>query len=55
MNKRIYSAGSVLFRFTCLKCSKKVEVNIFEVLHIGTPMCCDEEMDININCIVKEK
>ena len=55
MNKRTHSAGSVLFKFECLKCCKIVKINIFEVLEVGYPMCCDEEMDISMRCTLKEE
>jgi len=50
--KKKLGCNSVLFKFKCLKCEKEIKVNVYEILEVGTPMCCDEEMDLSFRCFI---
>ena len=53
MSEEILDTGKVLFKFKCLECSNIVKVNIYEILEVGDPICCDRKMDISERCYSK--
>jgi hypothetical protein len=47
--------SDIRFTFRCLECNKKAKLSIYDVMKVGDPMCCDEEMDLDEQCyFVKE-
>jgi len=52
MRKKSYNTENIIFEFKCLKCNKVVYINIHEILEVGNPMCCDEEMEIDSKGLV---
>jgi Zn finger protein HypA/HybF involved in hydrogenase expression len=47
-------ASDIPFTFRCLKCNKEVKLSIYDVMEVGDPMCCDEEMDLDQYCYFKK-
>lgn len=48
--KEIMKANKVLFKFECEDCGDITHIDIYEVLSVGHPLCCDEEMEIDDGC-----
>jgi len=50
---KTHEVNDVLFKFKCLNCDNEEKINICEILEIGHPICCDEEMEIDDRCIIQ--
>jgi hypothetical protein len=53
VKKKTHDSQKILFKFRCVKCYKKQEIDIYEILEVGNPICCDEEMEIENFCTLK--
>jgi len=40
-------ATKALFKFECKICNKIIHINVFEILDIGYPLCCEQQMEID--------
>ncbi|MFW9871556.1 MAG: hypothetical protein ACFFG0_00450 [Candidatus Thorarchaeota archaeon] len=45
--KEILDAQKTFFKFECGKCGEIKYINVFEILEVGHPLCCDEEMEVD--------